>query len=358
LQKKAEIPQLTGIRGLAASLVLFWHLREYRDGVFVHFGFLDPFPSYGYLGVDVFFLLSGFILSYAYGEWFVRRLDPEKLFRFFLARLARLYPIHILSLLLMLAAATAGHALFHFTPHNDASYTLPSVVTNLFLVQEWFRTWLGTGSPNPVAWSISVEMASYLLFPFALALSSRLPRWWPFAGFAITYLVLLVFDVRLVKGVAEFYFGFSAYALLNTYKCPSLPRWATLAALVVPFLVAYFARTVIWIVLLPLFCLAVTGIAYNGNDWLSRIARSRPVLYLGEISYSLYMMQWFVWVLFKHALPHVFPWINGHPWLLIAAAALVILAVSSATYRYVEMPGRRWIVKTCGNLYPHPARPT
>jgi peptidoglycan/LPS O-acetylase OafA/YrhL len=337
--KKGEIPQLTGIRGIAAVMVLFWHLREVQTGQFVHFGWLDAIPSFGYLGVDVFFLLSGFILSYAYRSWFADGLRRSKLYDFAVARVARLYPLHLFALALMILAWWAGHRFFHVTPNNEESYTVPAVFANLFLVQEWFRL----GSPNPVSWSISVELASYLIFPFAITLTARMPKWWGFAALPVFLAMALLAPVRLLRGVAEFYFGFSAFSLVTQYPPLRLPPWATLAALLLPFYLSFFLGREILPAVIPCFCLAIAGITSN-EDWLCRLSRSKPVWYLGEISYSIYMMQWFVWVFFKHAVSRQTSFLETHPYLLIGIALSTILAVASVTYRIIEMPVRRWLV--------------
>ena len=60
---KTELPQFMGLRGIAALLVLFFHVRT-PVGVELTFGLADPFSAFGYLGVDIFFVLSGFILSH------------------------------------------------------------------------------------------------------------------------------------------------------------------------------------------------------------------------------------------------------------------------------------------------------
>lgn len=321
-------------------MVVLWHLRQIRFEHTISFGWFDAIPSFGNLGVDVFFILSGFILSYVYRSNFTAELNSRALYDFALARVARLYPLHIAMLVVMLCAEPVGEYYFHYVPHDYANYTPLPVIANLLLVQQWF----GFGSPNSVAWSISVEVASYMVFPVIIFFSARLPKWWPILGLVIAFVLASRANSQLTSGMAEFLVGFCGYSAISAYPLPKLPPWLTLAALVAPFFLFSAIGHEIASVAVVCFTFAILGIA-QGDDWLSRISKSKPVYFLGKISYSIYMTHWFIWVVFRTAITRLVPFLGEHPFLLITVTVPAILAVSSLTYRYLEVPARRALVR-------------
>ncbi|MHC8495393.1 MAG: acyltransferase family protein [Actinomycetes bacterium] len=157
------IRQLTGIRAVAAVWVLFYHLQGPLDTLGVmSIPVLSDVIRVGRLGVDLFFALSGFILTHTY----LRKLGPKAHARptleFWWLRLARIYPVHFV---MLNAAGLAVVAQALITGENkDRPWLNPiDYIRNLLLIQEW--------GPNPergwnvVAWSLSMEWLAYLLFP-------------------------------------------------------------------------------------------------------------------------------------------------------------------------------------------------
>ena len=157
------IRQLTGIRAVAAVWVLFYHLQGPLDTLGVmSIPVLSDVIRVGRLGVDLFFALSGFILTHTY----LRKLGPKAHARptleFWWLRLARIYPVHFV---MLNAAGLAVVAQALITGENkDRPWLNPiDYIRNLLLIQEW--------GPNPergwnvVAWSLSMVWLAYLLFP-------------------------------------------------------------------------------------------------------------------------------------------------------------------------------------------------
>lgn len=97
--KPAHIPSLTPLRGIAAVLVIIYHtdslLRAQHLGRLVYG---TGFFARGYLWVDFFFVLSGFIITHVYGDWFTPRISAAPLRNYLLARFARLYPLYLFAL--------------------------------------------------------------------------------------------------------------------------------------------------------------------------------------------------------------------------------------------------------------------
>ena len=114
-----EIYPLTGVRALAALWVLLFHLHEKLDSAFPGFRFLfDPVILHGYLGVDLFFILSGFIISYNYAQRFsVFRISTY--LEFLWMRFARLWPVHFVILTMYAALLLGGN---HFGISSKHSY--------------------------------------------------------------------------------------------------------------------------------------------------------------------------------------------------------------------------------------------
>ncbi|MBC7799876.1 MAG: acyltransferase, partial [Gemmatimonadaceae bacterium] len=137
---------LTGLRGAAAVLVMVHHFTL-RDPA-------SPAPlqtlfTHGYLAVDLFFVLSGFVMARAYGDWFRGgwRSGAGAYLTFMSRRVARLWPLHTAVVLVLLLIGTPTWPLM--------------VATNLLMLQAWgFSQALNTPS-----WSVSTEMAAYALFP-------------------------------------------------------------------------------------------------------------------------------------------------------------------------------------------------
>ncbi|MBE0593619.1 MAG: acyltransferase, partial [Gemmatimonadales bacterium] len=160
---------LTPLRGIAALWVVVYHYgHQYLPA-------LQPAQSgqlveKGYLAVDLFFMLSGFVLTHVYHRDFVR-FDPGRYREFLAARIARLYPLHLLVLLAFVATAILGRMLdfalngrFETLPLEGAHSVL-ALLANLLMLQGLAA---GELSWNYPAWSISVEFFAYLLFPLAL----------------------------------------------------------------------------------------------------------------------------------------------------------------------------------------------
>ncbi|MBX9591853.1 MAG: acyltransferase [Hyphomonadaceae bacterium] len=340
LDAKAELPPFTGLRGIAALLVLFFHIRT-PAGMELTFGPADPFSVFGYLGVDVFFVLSGFILSHVYGQSFSTRLTSENLRSFTVARFARIYPLHVATTILMLLAyAVALRA--GVSPTETSGYELQSVVLGLLLLQEWF----GTVAPNPGSWSISVELLNYIALPFLLFLAARLPRYWPIPAIIIGALAAQwPVGTNVLHGFAEFVMGCAAYYAAKQSKM----KWPVpLAGLffVIPFLAPY----VLPIRGFGLSALCFTATIYflaqaDSRDPFARLCSWRPVIFIGEISYSVYLLQWFVWIGWKHVMARL-PFFADHPYIMVLCASASLIALSTVSYYYFEKPTRAWLRRT------------
>jgi peptidoglycan/LPS O-acetylase OafA/YrhL len=168
---KAEIRPLTGVRGLAASLVALYHFWPTSG---MHDAIMRNLVGRFYLWVDLFFILSGFVITLNYAHLFARGASRESVATFMIRRAARIYPLYLVIVVLQVVLAVATQDGFQTRDNPYAAY-LPNpgqdILANLLLVQSWGISASVVGT----AWSISTEWAAYLAFPLlaALALFSR-----------------------------------------------------------------------------------------------------------------------------------------------------------------------------------------
>jgi peptidoglycan/LPS O-acetylase OafA/YrhL len=345
-QARAELRALTSVRGMAAWFVVLYHLRLAIAGL--------P-PSWvavfakGYLAVDFFFLLSGFVIWLAWAER-LRSGGLTVIPAFLQKRLARIWPLH----LFMLGCAAALASLLAIMGRHDPNhYPFADLPLHVLLLQNWgftdHLTW------NDPSWSISAELGAYLLFPLlALAIDwRRVPSLAISAALAALFVTLHA--IMAGHGAATLGTGITRFGLLRcvtefaagTAVCALWLRWRE--APLVPALVSTTIGVVLlssWAAGLPetlaippafaalLLALALTS-GLRGNP-----LEIAPLHYLGEISYATYLGHFLLFVVFKLALvddPRAVPPV------LIALFLAMVLASSVALYHLVERPAQKWV---------------
>jgi peptidoglycan/LPS O-acetylase OafA/YrhL len=340
---------LTGVRLFLALGVVLFHFQLYWTLPEESAGLLNR----GRLGVDVFFILSGFILTHVYlqGD---RAPDYR---RFLAARFARIYPAHLFVLLAMLGLVLIAPLLGvglepgRFNPADFAS--------TLLLVQAWFpRESLALW--NGPAWSLSAEWFAYLTFPAYAALALRLrARPWVLIGLAALLFVALDAVYRaqfgrvlpraedsmgILRIVPEFLYGIGLYYLGQRWTVS--PRIAVTGAL---------AATATMLALMQIGADDRMIVAAAGPFILSlalltkarvRTFLSHPVaLFAGEASFALYLVHIPILMAWRNAAQAFAGWPGDYRMGLGELAAMLglTLAVAAAIHVYVERPGRRWI---------------
>jgi peptidoglycan/LPS O-acetylase OafA/YrhL len=330
----ATMPALTGLRGVAAIWVVLFHL--FWPGV-------DPVTRAGYLGVDIFFILSGFVLTHVYFRKEELLTRPGYL-RFLLTRLARIYPLHLVTLIFLLVAIVALPGFAHnFGP---GSFNLTAFIANLFLIQNWGpHPLLGWNRPT---WSLSAEWFAYLLFPLYVLLLRKLEHCSVSLILATVCLVATPATTMLIGnhdlsgvGVAgmlrmggEFSAGcFLYHAFASGFRLSHVTGYV----LAIATLLALDSSLPIQGLSLVSFAATILLCAQNDN-LVSKILSIRAVVYLGEISYSVYLLHWI--------LIEIANWIcqTDHlkiRWrLLFACISLAVMA--PASFRFIEEPARSW----------------
>jgi len=336
------LKRLTGIRAIAAIFVVCFHFGDDFAVLFHPIGYLRSVYRSGDVGVDLFFILSGFILSLNYLDAFESFSFREYL-DFLRARLARIYPVHLFTLLLLGAlVVSARHYGIHVPSENHTRFTF---FTNLLLVQVWPFFFRGLNWNLP-AWSISAEWFVYLFFPLlALRIAkAKKPLYWSNLLLAI-FLISSTWGVRallswsLLRVTCEFFAGCMLYRVYGAgVRCPVSPGLSGLLSIsICVFCVQYgFTKSFV----LPVLALLIWGLAENSSGILS----GSTAVYWGKVSYSLYMTHGICQLVLDRTLPvarfeHAAPIVRLA---IIAAYMAVIVVASIATFHLVEEPARKW----------------
>lgn len=355
MNKPKTIPALTSIRGVAALFVLCYHIAGSFSSY--EFSFFKLFHN-GSLSVDLFFVLSGFIMHHVYCASSDLSKFPNFFTSFMMSRIARLYPLHIITLLILVIILLV---LPDFSNRYAAgTFTYTSFLFNLLLIQNW--GFIGP-SWNLVSWSISAEWFMYLLFPFMLICSRYLISFklkWFYLFFTLVilsthYLVIYLLQLDGYGGISlggmiqvffEFSLGFCVYGFReHLIKHEALKRSdSVLGSLMVLTLIS-IAWQPFFYMFLPVAALLVLNLSIANNN-ISRQFERKTMIWLGDISYSLYMWHWIVIQLGNYALHHKILVINGKVDLLLffIVATVISLILAHYSYIYVEKKGQRFIL--------------
>lgn len=321
--------------------------------------------------VDFFFLLSGFIMMHVYGPAFERALSWREFGRFMQARFARIYPLHLFTFLVLLVEYRIlfyGKPLEGFLPYV---YNPNAIITNLLLLQSMgFHPFINWNVP---AWSISTEWWMYVLFPVVFLGFRNLHLWKLIVIFlAIVAGYLAVFyllyplskaaspfpssldnslDVTYDYGFIRCFFGFVlGMWLYELYR----RRW--LETILRSDLLFPVTVLVVWLLMhyampdyLVVFCFAALLLmtVYNAGR-VNQLLSTRPLLFLGDISYSIYLLHapiLFIGLDLAHIYAPGFIF-DSSPWqatFYIVLFLLILVGLSVLSYYAVELPMRKWL---------------
>ncbi len=378
----AHIPSLTPMRGIAAILVAIFHFHIIA-GRLLPEG--NPVFSRMYLMVDLFFVLSGFIMMHVYGQNFTSGLSKKKYSNFLIARLARIYPLHLFTFMFILVSGycyrtyadmAQGPKIFDLITDYTA---IPFVLT---LTQAWGSHMEATW--NSVSWSISVEWMLYLLFPVLVIIHKKLNRhsfWiWGLIGAGLLFFIAYIigphyfsklYDLRtfppqaleavpsdsidmitgpaLLRGLGGFLIGMAVY---EVYERGFLKK---LCSSTLTFILISLLLITLWYFELLLDPLAVLifGVLILSTAHLDGVGRkvlnAKLFTFLGEVSYSIYLCHmviffgyiWICLILKKQPWPLEDGIRNN--WIEFLVFISVTIAISTLTYYGIERPARRFI---------------
>ncbi|MFT4115735.1 acyltransferase family protein [Bradyrhizobium sp.] len=387
-REKAHVLPLDSIRGIAATSVVIHHLLLMPTflAAFPHNAWIDcSFFRSAWLLVDLFFVLSGIVMSLSYVDGDFGRFSLRE---FMWRRLARVYPLHIAMLaanllfrLLRIGLVMAGIVIAApaaFEVNNSYSFVL-----NVFLLHSMgFIDYLSWNAPS---WSISVEFYTYLAFALVVMLAQRmrsLSLFYVLSGLvAVGSLAVIVFvldkkslglqtDFGILRCFVSFFLGVLTVKVVHAL--PGKPGPAVQGAVQ---LVAMMASIVLVSVvedypaasfLAPLTFSIFLGslLAFPDAMLVPRMLVVKPLVWLGKRSYSIYMVHALV-VLFAEyfvravgarriaELDSVVPGLPATLNLVVALAAVFV--VSHYTYRYIEIPGGKFLRNLFGSRSDFPA---
>lgn len=361
IDKPSRLPALTGLRSFAALNLVFFHFSDPH-----WFGWFAPVVDSGFIAVSFFLLLSGFILAYNYADRGATHQVSAT--RFWKARLTRLYPVYLFSLLVS----------FQMLMLEYHARSLPMFVTGVVLTPLLLQGWIPTLATfwNTPAWTMSTEAFFILIFPWLIRWP--MPRQWK----KLTLMLLACWVVGMIPPAlytwlhpdGDLHPGrYTGGFWMQTLKYTPLPHLASflfgvvLAAVnkripadsKVRFLLGILGFAGLYLVLynashlpyamlhdgllMPLFGALVLGLA--GTNPLAGFFSFRGFVLVGEASYCLYLLHFNMWTLLHESgllertgLIRFDPWVS---YLLLVLGALAAL-------HFIEHPAARWMKRRLG----------
>ncbi|MGR5151008.1 acyltransferase family protein [Photobacterium swingsii] len=376
---QGQLPLLTAIRGFAAFFVALFHARlvlfpQWKEEIARTSQLLEN----SYLWVDIFFILSGFVMMHVYRGSFQQGCTMAKWRHFMWLRFSRIYPLFLTTLLLLLGWETTKHiygigfyggellnswGLAGIPAFQGPFNTSDTLFANLFLLQSLTNQSLSWNFPG---WSLSVEWLCYMLFPIILALLSfnaKRSSWLPFLVFLLLYgLISTTGTIDLTSGIPAFLrglCGFSLGAWLCLIRIPQNMKHLisndivlfTLAISLVVLLHHQLETGQILSVYLLFALLVFCGANHTQNTSLfMRLFDNKLTQYLGDISYSVYLWHSVLLLIGVEVIHQIAPdftswWYQqysiGAFTLALALYTAVLLAISTASYHLLEKPALR-----------------
>lgn len=376
---RTHLPALTSARFLAAMAVLLGHFAEFLA--------LPPELARviaGGFGVSFFFVLSGFILCYRYWDEFEKGVERQAYRRFFGARIARIYPSYLMALVLVTAMFLVANAAQPGTVRLPPDPVL-SWFAHAFALQTFAPTYETQRHWNEPGWSISTEFAFYALCPFILAAVARhcrgLGRLLTLFALTVTagivlqttvlYLVIahgwhreFWLDIVASRNIAwrlpEFLTGVVAARLLYGGHLPWLQRGgarnlllaASVAAVCLLNAAPWPEDTVAILVLRQFrldlaYMVPFAGVVLAlaaGPTFASPALERRGFVFLGDISYAVYLYHWLPWLVLTYASGRG----QALPPLLVTAVIVLTILFSAASYVGFERPARAYLRRRFG----------
>jgi peptidoglycan/LPS O-acetylase OafA/YrhL len=323
--------------------VVLHHYREILNQLTPGFQRLDWITTKGGSAVPIFFILSGFIISYNYFDYFKK----EDWLQFVWRRFARLWPVHCAVMILFYSLFLLSEKMGVYI--NTDAFPTAGVAYELLMIRTWFQPELLMNKP---AWSIQSEWFAYLIvFPaWALLFRFKLGN----VALLAVVVVLLVFYEQISPFVSVFFapmiiFPFvagSAIYLLRK-RIPDLKR-SGLCAMFTCFVILIFLKYDMIKLSLPIFyclCAALLFFLSYSHGTMQALLSWKPIHFGGLISYSLYMTHHFFEVIWTPVYTRLEPGGIGGKILFAALLIVSTLALAAAFYLLIEKPANRFLVK-------------
>ncbi|WP_411754020.1 acyltransferase family protein [Serratia sp. (in: enterobacteria)] len=356
MQRK-EMKALTGLRGIAAILVMFYHFN-------LSAALSSPLHTIigqCYLMVDLFFILSGFIILMTYGHWFSYNFDRRDFGRYVLRRFARIFPLY--ACMTLTAGALVASSWMDRWPGPPVPV---SILVNLTMLQTLFKV----PSLDTPAWSVSAEWIASLLFPFLAYLFYRYNWRAVLSLFFVAILALPLITIApeliqqpkragimdiwhygtyfpVLRAVAGFIIGMAIFRFSQIRWVMELTfkSWFNLSILsLILFSLMFKNADLITVSLFPLLVLGLT----NNDSKVTKTIGS-PIIYrLGVLSYSIYLihnqLNYFMLIL-KGYLLGIGVGTTSATIICCILFSIITILISELTYRLIENPARNYLRK-------------
>ena len=345
------LTQIQALRAWAALSVVFYHLGgSLASPKYFSFEYLNYFTNFGYSGMLLFFVLSGFIIHQIHASDFGH---PERVWRYISKRLFRIFPLYLVLLMLI-----SGFALGTGIGAEGVPKSWQIILATIMLLPQNPEVVGGTGAPIIiVAWSLQYEMVFYAIM--ALFILDRRIGWAGVLGLTVLWLVLrsggqdnLFPAFMQLKFFLFFFFGVAASAVSNsrvtTKKAPILVRFALAA------LASFYVASVVVMVAtegeislihkLPIQIIVgiVAAILIVGATAVERSGgrkAGRNVCRLGDWSYAIYLLHFPVISAVSKAVRAADVDVITSAALVVLATLFVTIFASAILHYWVERPG-------------------
>ncbi len=346
-----NIPSLTGMRFFASAIIVIFHAAQIGMIGNAWLSIFTPAQA-----VSLFYVLSGFILQLNYGD----RLHQVGAIKFFMLRVARIYPLHFVVCVSSLLALPTAVTLI------NGQTTIADTLAVFTLTQAWIPRISAFFAINGVSWSISVELFFYLCFPFLSPLVKKSPAFtFGVVTAAVIFLIqidvlgtgtgsALPYAINPIMRLPEFVLGASLFELRRNRREPGFNAATVFEATALlsvialnlaaepvrlmlhdtfPILARWFQDTGS----MPAFGALIFILSFNAG-MLSRSLSNKVMIFLGEISFALYLAHQ---PIMNYGLSNL--------WLVLA----LCFGVSVIAYKFIELPSLAW---TKRHLLSHPTR--
>jgi len=345
---------LDSLRGIAALMIVLFHSPFHTQTIF------SNFIKHSSLFVDMFFILSGFVMAHSY----INRIRKGLSFRyFFIKRLSRLYPLHIVTLFIWLFLISMKYYLFTVgvEPNNPFKINnLDSFIANIFLLQGFldYTSW------NYPSWSISLEFYIYILF-FILYRYLKVNYILLCTFLFIIYLSIIYefFDIHIVQRsfqtILEFFLGvvlYKLYTLLRVfyYNRIILTIFETILIVLLIYSISEYDNSIFKFTTILILFMGITLIfSFDKKGLIGEFLTNQKFVFIGKISYSIYMIHALLLVIFYKIIVnilHLEQVVDGSKSvesqlniIINSIIILIIIYISKYSYIYIEKRGREMI---------------
>ncbi len=343
---RGNFDTLTGLRGILALWVAFYHLIPQ----FMHTAplWVIELAGLGYLAVDFFFVLSGFVIAMTYQKQLALYPSKQNLCSFYIKRIARIYPLHIAVMLLYLAIPIAYFVTGRELPAGG-HYDVTNYFMSLLLINNWgFSQVLSWNVPS---WSISAEFASYLAFPIvAIYLHRVRSRLFSLLAIVIcsgsiayldsqkgaTNIGAFIPDLGVWRCLFEFLLGVVVFSLFREGFFEQYTKKFLLLTMLFLLLIGLGldVPNYSWI---PLFMMIFVCF-FISLELDTNVKVPRFFIWLGNISYSVYLIHYITKDIMK-----LFLETEQASWEWLSVYFVIVLGGSHCLYHYYELPAKRWL---------------